>query len=121
MAYDLQLADLVRDYLSTTASGTIEEKNMFSGLAFLVNDKMCVNISDNNLMCRFDPGLTGEVEKKRGYLPMIMRKKNLQGYCYVAPEGYANQEDFEYWINICLDFNGRAKSSKKKSRVRPSV
>ena len=54
MSYDTKLADRVREYLNEVADIQIEEKKMFSGLAFLVNEKMCVNVSGENLMCRFD-------------------------------------------------------------------
>ena len=114
MAYDEKLADKVREYLAALKGIVIEEKKMFSGLAFLVNEKMCINVSGDNLMCRFDPALQETIAERTGYLPMIMKGKELNGYCYVAPEGFKRKKDFEYWINTCLDFNKKAKSSKKK-------
>ena len=45
---------------------------------------------------------------------MIMKGKELKGYCYVEPLGFENNKDFSWWINLCLRFNDRAKSSKKK-------
>jgi hypothetical protein len=113
MAFDTELADKIRSYLVQSAEFDIEEKKMFSGLAFMVNGKMCINVSRDNLMCRFDPALTEEISKKSGYLPMIMKGKELKGYCYVEPIGFKSKKDFEYWINLCLDFNEKAKSSKK--------
>ena len=89
---------------------------MFGGLAFLINNKMCVNVGDDLLMCRFDPKLTEELSEKKGFLPMIMRGKEYKGYCYVEPVGYKSNKDFEFWINLCLDFNNRAKSSKTKKK-----
>jgi len=114
MAYNLQLADKIREYLAEVPSITIEEKRMFSGLAFMVNNKMCVNVSGENLMCRFNPLLTETVAEKIGYLPMIMRGKEMKGYCYVEPEGFEKKKDFVYWLQLCLDFNKYAKASKKK-------
>lgn len=116
MAYDTLLADRVREYLAEFPRLEIEEKEMFRGLAFLVNGKMCVNVSGNNLMCRFDPTLTEEVSEKTGFLQMIMKGKAYKGYCYVEPIGIKNKKDFEYWIDLCLDFNDRAKSSKAKKK-----
>lgn len=117
MAYSTKLANRVRTYLAGVSTITVEEKEMFSGLAFLVNDKMCVNVSGDDLMCRFDPALYDEVGERPGYQPMIMRGRQLKGYCYVSEEGYKSKKDFEYWIKICLDFNAKAKSSKKKKPV----
>jgi TfoX/Sxy family transcriptional regulator of competence genes len=117
MAYSTKLANRVRTYLAGVSTITVEEKEMFSGLAFLVNDKMCVNVSGDDLMCRFDPALYADVAERPGYQPMIMRGRQLKGYCYVSEEGYKSKKDFEYWIKICLDFNAKAKSSKKKKPV----
>jgi TfoX/Sxy family transcriptional regulator of competence genes len=114
MAYDTKLADRIREYLALLPKLKIEEKKMFRGLAFMIHGKMCVNVSGENLMCRFDPELQEEVVEKKGYEPMIMKGKELKGYCYVNPSGLKSNKDLEYWINLCLDFNKRAKSSKKK-------
>lgn len=115
MAYDTQLANRVRTYLSTEAHYEVEEKTMFGGLAFIVNGKMCVNISGARLMCRFDPLLMQDVATRKGYLPVIMKNKPLNGYCYVAAEGYKGKKDFEFWMALCLDFNKQAAASKKKT------
>ena len=116
MAYNTQLADRLREYLHDHSKQKVEEKKMFSGVGFLVNDKMCVNVSGEKLMCRFDPELQEELSLKKGYTPMIMKGKELKGYCFVEPEGFRSKKDFEYWVDLCLDFNERAKSSRKKHR-----
>ena len=113
MVYDTKLADWIREYLAQFPKLKIEEKEMFRGLTFMVNEKMCVSVSGENLMCRFDPALTLEVAEKTGFLPMTMRNRQYKGYCYVEPEGFKSKTDFEYWVNLCLDFNDRAKASKK--------
>jgi hypothetical protein len=114
MTYDLKLADRIREYLMAFPELKIEEKPMFRGLAFMVNDKMCVNVSGENLMCRFDPALQEDIAEKKGFEPMIMKGKELKGYCYINPIGFKSKKDFEYWVGLCLEFNPRAKSSKKK-------
>lgn len=114
MAYDTTLADKVREYLSSIPEIKVEEKEMFGGLAFLINGKMCVNVSGDNLMCRFDPILKEELAERMGFLPIIMKGKQMKGYCYVEPTGFKNKKDFEYWINLCLNFNAEAKKTTKK-------
>ena len=114
MPYNLQLADRVRKYLVQFPKLTIEEKKMFGGLAFLVDGKMCVNASGENLMCRFDPHLSEDIIKRKGYLPMIMKGKEYKGYCYVEPDGFKSKKDFEFWMKLCLDFNEEAKVSGKR-------
>ena len=114
MAYSIKLADRVRTYLENIPDLKVDEKKMFRGLAFLVNGKMCINVSDENLMCRFDPEREHQVAERFGFLPMIMRGKQLHGYCYVSELGYKSKANFEYWLKLCLDFNSKAKVSKKK-------
>jgi TfoX/Sxy family transcriptional regulator of competence genes len=116
MPHNLKLADRIREYLAGFPKLKIEEKKMFSGVAFMVNGKMCVNVSGDNLMCRFDPELQEDVAEKNGYEPMIMKGKELTGYCYVQPIGFQSKKDFEYWMNLCLNYNEKAKASKKKKQ-----
>lgn len=113
MSYDTKRADRIREYLVQFPEFKIEEKKMFRGVAFMVNGKMCVNVSGYNLMCRFDPILTEELAERTGFLPMVMKGKENKGYCYVEPTGFKSRKDFEFWITLCLNFNARAKSSKK--------
>jgi hypothetical protein len=113
MAYNTKLADRIRKYLARFPKLKIEEKKMFGGLSFLINGKMCVNVSGENLMCRFDPALTEKLSHKKGFLPMKMRGKEYLGYCYVEPVGFMNNKDFDFWVNLCLEFNDKAKSSKE--------
>ena len=105
MAYNTDLADRIRIYLKLIPSISVEERKMFGGLAFMVNGKMCVNASGDNLMCRFDPKLTEEMKKRNGYQNMVMKGKVYNGYCYVEPKGFQSRTDFEFWVNLCLDFN----------------
>jgi TfoX/Sxy family transcriptional regulator of competence genes len=113
MAYDEKLADRVREYLYESGTTEIEEKTMFGGLAFLVKGKMCVNVSGPKLMCRFDPDLLEEIAEKNGFQSMVMKGKVYQGYGYVNPEAIGTHEELAYWLNLCLSFNDKAKSSKK--------
>jgi len=116
MPYDNNLADRVREYLSKMDDFDIIEKKMFGGLAFMVNDKMCINVGEEQLMCRFDPELTEQLSERTGFSPMIMNGKEYKGYCYVDPVGYKTKKDFEFWINLCLAYNDKAVSSKKRPK-----
>ena len=116
MAYDIKLADRIREHLVRFPQLKIEEKEMFRGITFMVNDKMCISVSGENLMCRIDPDLQEEVAEKNGFQPMIMKGKELKGYCYVHPTGFKSKKDFEYWVDLCLDYNKKAKSSKRNKK-----
>lgn len=114
MAFNIELAERLRNYLLKIPGLAIEEKKMFGGLAFMVDGKMCVNVSGDNLMCRYDPEFLTVVSRRKGYLPMIMKGKEYKGYCYVEPNGFDNKNNFEFWMKLCLDFNEKAKESGRK-------
>jgi TfoX N-terminal domain len=113
MAYDVKLVDKVREYLAEIPDLDIEEKEMFRVLNFMVNGKTCVCVSGENLMLRFDPKLQEELAEKNGYETMLMKGKEYKGYCYINPDGFKDKKDFDYFLNLCLEFNKIAKSSKK--------
>lgn len=112
MAYDEKLADRVREALMEVSG--VEEKKMFKGVTFMVNDKMCISVSGDELMCRFDPGKQHEVAEKPGFRPMMMKGKQMNGYGYISQDVLIKEKDFQYWLQLALAFNAHAKSSKKK-------
>jgi hypothetical protein len=119
MAYNEQLADRVREALLHMPK--VEEKKMFRGLTFMVNGKMCISVSGEELMCRFDPALQDMVAEKEGFRAMIMKGKEYKGFGYVSPDAIKSKKDFEYWVNLTLDYNERAKASKKSPAKKTAV
>jgi TfoX/Sxy family transcriptional regulator of competence genes len=91
----------------------VEEKKMFGGICFMLNDKMCLGVSDDELMVRFDPVLQDRIMEKRGARPMDFTNKIMKGYVFVNQDGLKNKKDLDYWVDLAIDFNARAKSSKK--------
>ena len=47
---------------------------------------------------------------------MTFTGKAMKGYVYVEPEAMDDDEDLADWIQLCLDFNPLAKSSKRKKK-----
>jgi TfoX/Sxy family transcriptional regulator of competence genes len=115
MAYDETLADRVRELISLTHLIT-EEKKMFGGLCFMVNDKMCVGVESERMMVRLDPAITDEVLEKEGCLPMDFTGKIMKGYVFVDNDALKTKKQLNYWIELALAYNQFAKSSKKKSK-----
>lgn len=111
MAYDEKLADRVREAMADVAN--VQEKKMFRGVTFMVNDKMCVSVSGNELMLRLDPELTEQLVEENGTRPMVHGGKHMKGFIYISEERFKNKKDFDHWIKLALDFNPIAKSSKK--------
>jgi len=113
MAYNLKLAERVRKKLKEMPGISVEEKKMFGGLAFLVNGKMCINIGDEQLMCRFDPSLQQDILQRKGVKPTVMKGREYTGYCYVDLDVIEKDKDLMYWIRLCLDYNEEARSSRQ--------
>ena len=112
MAYNSKLADRIRETLANLP--VIEEKEMMGGLAFMVNDKMCVGVIKDEMMCRMDPALHAEVIEKTGCRTMDFTKQQMKGWVMIDETGLRNIQDLDYWIGLALDFNSKAKSSRKK-------
>lgn len=115
MSYNESLVNRVREAIAGL-SETVEEKKMFQGLTFMVDGKMCVGVRDNEIMCRIDPEIYDSVAERAGCHPMIHGKRTIKGFVFVSEEGYSRKEDFDFWIQLVLEFNKKAKASKKKNK-----
>ena len=113
MAYSEYLADRVRGSLKNLKTPFIEKK-MFGGVCYLVDDKMCVGIIKDDLMVRIDPEKQDQFLKEKGCRIMDFTQRPMKGYLYVSPKAIDMDEDLDKWVQRCLDFNPKAKSSKKK-------
>ena len=114
MAYNEKIADRVREIISATHNIT-EEKKMFGGLCFMVNDKMCVGVESERMMVRLDPSAYDEVMEKEGCQPMDFTGRIMKGYVFVDADVLKTKKQLEYWLYLALDFNKLAKLSKKKA------
>ncbi|HET7152438.1 MAG TPA: TfoX/Sxy family protein [Candidatus Kapabacteria bacterium] len=112
MAYDRVLADRIRERFAGLPN--VEEKEMMGGLTFMYNGKMCVGVIRNELMCRIDPDFHNEAIKKPGCRTMDFTKRPMRGYVMIDDEGMGSKKDFDYWIGLALEFNKKAKASKKR-------
>ena len=112
MTYNETLANRIRERLANLP--IIEEKQMMGGLTFMVNDKMCVGIIKDELMCRIDPKFHETAVEMQGCRTMDFTKRPMKGYVLVDETGMKTNKEFDYWINLSLDFNKFAKSSKRK-------
>ena len=114
MAYNTKSAERIRAALAHLSD--VEEKKMFRGLTFMVNAKMCVCVSGNEMMCRFDPALQEIIVEKTGFRTMIMNGKTYKGWGYISEVGMKSTKDFDYWMGLALDFNERAKATAKTKK-----
>lgn len=115
MAYNEKLADRVRELISETHDIS-EEKKMFGGLCFMVNDKMCLGVESERIMVRLDPEKYDEVMEKEGAALMDFTGKIMKGYVFVDNEFLKTKKKLNYWVQLALEYNQFAKSSKNKAK-----
>jgi TfoX/Sxy family transcriptional regulator of competence genes len=115
MAYNETLANKIREILASKTSD-IEEKKMMGGLTFMINGKMCVGVINDDLMARIDHNVYEDALTKKGCREMDFTGKPMKGYVFIGPDGTSTVKELNYWIQLALDFNHKAKSSKKKKK-----
>jgi hypothetical protein len=121
MAYDEFLADRVRQLLKEK-SVSYSEKKMMGGLCFMVDDKMlCGLLTDKNtdspmLMARIGIDNYEKALKKPHCSEMSFTGRSMKGFVFVSADGIDMEEDLDFWVQMCLNFNPLAKSSKKKTK-----
>src|SRR5437762_4803644 len=108
------LVDRVRAALAHTPR--VAEKRMFGGITFMVNGKMCISAGHQRLMCRIDPELHETAIARRGVRTVRMKGRAYRGFVYVREEAVASRRDLHYWVRLCLGFNKRAKSSRRRRK-----
>lgn len=121
MAYDEFLAERIREYFQNQKANFYEKK-MFGGLCFMVNDKMCCGIHfDKKKNCDFLMARIGEEAyedaiQQDGCFPMDFTGRPMKGYVFVVDEFLDHHKDLHFWLDLCLQFNPQAKSSKRRHR-----
>lgn len=115
MAYNEDLALRVGTIL-VQKNVVFTEKKMFGGLAFMINDKMCVGIVKDELMLRVMEEISEFLSEENHVRPMNFIGKTMKGMFFIEPEGFITNAHLSRWIDYGLDFAARGvlKSRKKK-------
>lgn len=112
MAFDEKLASRVRDSFKKKGVAA-SEKRMIGGLCFLVKDKMCVGIANEGLLARVGPDNYATSLKKKGCRPMELGGRTMKNYVLVTHPVLTTDASLDYWVELCLEYNPKAKASKK--------
>lgn len=111
MAYDEHLIDRL-SFLLDNKKVHYEAKKMFGGLCYMIDKKMCVCGMKDKLMARVGPEQYQEALVQEGAEEMKFTGRPLKGFIFVKGEGTDTDEQLEYWVDRCLEYNPLAKSSK---------
>jgi hypothetical protein len=89
MAYDVELADRVR------------ELTMFGGLAFLLNGNMAVAASSQGgLLLRADPTQTDSLLEPPHVQRFVMRGREMNGWLNIAPDAVRSDDALRRWVGV---------------------
>ena len=118
MAFNEKTAQRIREILLSKGAD-FTEKTMFSGICFMVDNKMCCGThidkksSEEFLLCRIGEKAQEKVMGKDQVIPMNFTGRSMKGYIFVVEEGFKSKRELSYWLQLCLDFNPIAKASRK--------
>lgn len=119
MPYDEFLADRINSILKEKGI-PFTHKKMMGGLVFMMNDKMLCGIhiskkfGDSLLMARIGEEACIKYSSQPECLPMNFTGRSMKGYIFVTPDGFDLESDLAFWLQLAIDFNPKAKASKKK-------
>ncbi|WP_226645438.1 TfoX/Sxy family protein [Microbulbifer variabilis] len=102
MAYNETLAEKVRNLLQ--GSQGLSEKQMFGGLAFMLNGNMACGVVGEELMVRVGPDNYQDALAERYTRPMDFTGRPLKGMVYVEED--AVEQDLDQWVNRGVEFAG---------------
>lgn len=96
MAYDEQLADEIRTVVADHPG--VSEREMFGGIAFLINGNMAVGVSGRELMVRVGKDHHDEAVARAGARTFDMGSRPMRGWVSVSEEGFGTEGDLRAWV-----------------------
>lgn len=119
MAFNEHTVERIRAFFQDK-NADFYEKKMFSGICFMVDDKMCCGThidkksGEDFLLCRIGEAEYEKALEMENVIPMEFTGKAMKGYVFVTENGHQTTKDLNDWLQRCLDFNPHAKASKKR-------
>lgn len=105
MAYDEELADRLREaYAGRLPPQQMSERKMFGGICFMVGGHMSCGVVDSTLMARVGPDGYAEALQQPHAREMDFTGRPLRGMVYVDPQGLAEEQPLEAWVERSLAF-----------------
>jgi TfoX/Sxy family transcriptional regulator of competence genes len=104
MPYNTQLADRIRVLLA--AQTGVVEKNMFGGIAFLLNGNLCVGVLKEEMIARMSHEAAEAALSRPGTRPFQVstRSKPMAGWLYVSVDVLKTAATLRKWVDECVTF-----------------
>jgi TfoX/Sxy family transcriptional regulator of competence genes len=115
VTYDEKLAERIRRAIPPTRD--IAERKMFGGVAFLVDGKMFVGVTNNDLMVRVGPEGYEAALARPHVRPMDFTGRPLTGFVFVAASGARTSKMVSEWVRRSLTFVDTLPAKKPRKRT----
>ena len=102
MAYDEGLATRVREVLGDRPG--LAEKQMFGGLAFLLDGNMACGLRGDDLIVRVAADVADAVQGERGVRAFDLTGRPMKGWLLVDADGHAEDDDLRRWVDRGLAY-----------------
>lgn len=107
------LASRVREMLAELPLA-VEEKTMFQGITFMVDNKMLLCVGKNDFLFRIGEDQARIELERSPCRQMIHNGRLMKHFVFVDAADIRKDVELRYWVDLCLRFNSQAKPSKKK-------
>jgi hypothetical protein len=101
MAYDESLSKRINELVKSKKGFT--HKEMFGGIAYLLNGNMCVGVHKNELIIRYDPKITEEITSNKDVRPFDITGRPMKGWSLVSNEGVKG-DGLKKWFDLSFSF-----------------
>ncbi len=102
MAYDQGLSQRIREMLEEEPGLT--EKEMFGGIAFMVNGNVACGVMGDELMVRIGKEGADELLQEPGARTFDFTGRPMKGWLMVNQEGYDPDAGLEIWVERGVRF-----------------
>lgn len=101
MAYDESLSKRIDELIKGKKGFT--RKEMFGGMAYLLNGNMCVGVHKNELIIRYNPRTTEEINADKNVHPFDITGRPMKDWSLVGGEGVKG-EGLKKWFDLSFSF-----------------
>ena len=117
MAYDEGLAERIRGLLEDR--GTVTERQMFGGLAFLLRGNMTVGIVNDELMVRVGPETYAAALQQPHARAMDFTGRPMKGFVFVSPEGLESDSGLAQWVERGITYGASLPAKEPSPKAMP--
>src|SRR5438876_8796388 len=109
MAYDESLAKRIDELVKRKKGFT--RKQMFGGVAYLLNGNMCVGVHKDELIIRYDPEHTQKITNQKNVRPFDITGRPMKGWSLVSSDGVQGA-GLKQWFDVSLEYAKTLPSKK---------